>query len=121
MELPKSYRDWCVIIVGVLEFKVLLFLWGVSQFSFDLYPGESWYSIWNRWDSIHYQRIAEHFYTRAELNEQDFHFLSHFPPGYPLLMDFLNLTGLSKVASAFIISIASAAAASCILFELVLA
>lgn len=120
MELPKNYRDWCVIIVGVLEFKVLLFLWGIFQFSFDMYPGETWYSIWNRWDSIHYQRIAEHFYTPAGLNEADFHFLSHFPPGYPILIDLINLTGLSMVASAFIISIASAALASCVLFELVL-
>lgn len=121
MELPKKYRDWGVIAFGVLEFKALLFLWGISQFNFDAYPGETWYSIWNKWDSIHYQRIAENFYTAVGLNQQDFYFLSHFPPAYPTLIAFVHWLGPSLVISALVISITSAILASCVMFELVLA
>ncbi len=34
-------------------------------------------TAWSRWDSLHYQRIAQHFYTRADLSEPDFHFFHY--------------------------------------------
>ncbi|MEQ1619765.1 MAG: glycosyltransferase family 39 protein [Methylococcales bacterium] len=117
--MQKKYRDWVVIAIGVLELKALLFLWGYSQFDFQKFPDETWYSIWSRWDSLHYQRIAQHFYTRADLSEQDFHFLSHFPPGYSILMSVIHSAGPSLVVAGLIISITAAVVASCVLFELV--
>jgi hypothetical protein len=116
----KNYRDWSVIAVGVLELKALLFIWGFSQFGFKATAWDNWYSIWNRWDSVHYQRIAEHFYTQANIPLAEFQFLSHFPPLYPSLMAALHWAGLPLVFAAFAITITAAVLGSCLLYELVL-
>ena len=53
--------------------------------------------MWQRWDSIHYQAIAENFYSAD--------YLSAFFPAYPLLGRFLSgISGLSPLAALLILS-----------------
>ena len=53
--------------------------------------------MWQRWDSIHYQAIAEHFYTANDL--------SAFFPVYPLLARFLaQVSGLPPLTTLLLIS-----------------
>jgi len=56
-------RDDWLVIAWVLASKLLLFLFGIKSFQIleDKYlpTGNSWLEIWNRWDSLIYQRIAQ--------------------------------------------------------------
>jgi len=56
-------RDDWLVMAWVLASKLLLFLFGIKSFQIleDKYlpTGNSWLEIWNRWDSLIYQRIAQ--------------------------------------------------------------
>ena len=56
-------RDDWLVIAWVLASKLLLFLFGIKSFQIledkHLPTGNGWLEIWNRWDSLIYQRLAQ--------------------------------------------------------------
>ncbi len=65
--IPKD--DW-IVVASVLATKVLLFVFGAESYRIlqnKPLPGGSWLQIWNRWDSVHYQRLAQSGYDSASI------------------------------------------------------
>lgn len=105
--LPK--RDW--LIVGwVLAIKGLIFFFAVKSYQIlaDDRPqgAHAWLEIWNRWDSIHYQKLAEFGYDATGPVK------TWFYPLFPWLVRLVAFICRDYLASAFIVSgLASLAAA----------
>jgi hypothetical protein len=103
--LPKE--DWLV--VGwVLAIKVLIFVFGAKSYQVledePLQSARSWLEIWNRWDSIHYQGIAEFGYQAGDVSIA-------FYPLFPWCVRLISYLNKDYLASAFIVSgVASVAA-----------
>lgn len=101
----------------VLLVKAILFFWVFYNFDFDQHPQDTFFSIWDRWDALHYKRIALNWYSGWGLSAQDRAFLSHFPPLYPLSIKLFSFLG-SQTISGIFVSIVSILAASVALFLL---
>lgn len=105
--LPKD--DWLVI-GWMLATKILLFMFGVTTRHIledkPLPRAHPWLEIWNSWDALHYQSLAQVGYTATD------EFRLVFYPLFPWCVRLIaSLTG-DYLVSAFIISgIASVAAA----------
>ena len=112
--------DWFFIVLGTLGLKVFLFWWGAIHFDFKRYPFESWHSIWHRWDTRHFERLAQYSYSPLGLSQLDHEFLSHVPPGFPTLIWMLTKVGIPLYFAGFLIPILSFVIASLILYELAL-
>jgi len=61
--------DWLV--VGwVLAVKFLLFAFGAKSYQIledkSLQGAHAWFEIWNRWDSLHYQKLAQFGYSATD-------------------------------------------------------
>ncbi len=105
--LPK--RDWLV--VGwVLAIKVLVFVFAVASYHVlqnqRIESGLGWLKIWNRWDALHFQQLAEFGYSgMRELK-------SWFYPLFPWSVRLVTLLTKNYIVSAFLVSgIASIVAA----------
>lgn len=73
--------------VGIaLATKLLLFAWGVHAFPFNKEPRQTVVTIWSRWDSLTYLRIAKTHYRAKGVSKDQHEFDSHFPPLHPLLI-----------------------------------
>jgi hypothetical protein len=102
-------EDWLVI-AWVLAIKFLLLAFGAKSFQVledKSLPGRyGWLEIWNRWDAIHYQRLAQFGYRSSDM------FKAWFYPLFPWCTRWVAwLTG-NYLVSAFIVSgLASVAAA----------
>jgi hypothetical protein len=103
----NSLLAW--VLVRIAHFLIGLAVWQVSlarsQFNFyyrDLVPLTSgWqgvlFGVWQRWDGIYYQLIAEKGYSAD--------YLSVFFPFYPLVGHWINaLTGISTLISLLLVS-----------------
>ena len=51
---------------------------------------ENWYAIWNRWDAIHYNNLAQFGYSGAN-GDSERHFLIAYFPLFPSLVHLLHL------------------------------
>lgn len=97
--LPK--RDWLV--VGwLLAIKLLLLVFGGK--SYQILQNQrptgfyGWLEIWNRWDSLHYQKLAEFGYSATDILK------AWFYPFFPWCVRlFAYLTG-DYLISAFVVS-----------------
>ncbi len=93
--------DWLV--AGwVLAVKFLLFVFGAKSYQIledeSLQGARAWFEIWNRWDSLHYQRLAQFGYSATDPLKAWFYPL--FPWSVRL---FGHLTG-DYLVGAFIVS-----------------
>lgn len=100
--------------VGIaLVTKLALFAWGVHSFPFHKEPSQTVVTIWSRWDSLTYLRIAKTHYSAKGLPKDQHEFDSHFPPLQPLLIRITRqILRVSPELSALLVSwIAGLAAA----------
>jgi Gpi18-like mannosyltransferase len=81
----KNLIDSTSILLLLLAIKSMLFFWGSVQFDFLNHPHETTASIWNRWDALHYQEIAQYGYTgKSDIKGSGI--LIYFPPLYPAMI-----------------------------------
>ncbi len=117
--MNNTLKDYLFILIALIFLKAGLFVWGVYQFDFEKYPDETVFTIWNHWDALHYQKIAEHGYGKA-YEEDDNRFMIFFPPMFPFATSVTEyLTGFSYSTSSFIVSNVFSVFVSFILFSLV--
>jgi len=112
-----THRDWLV--VGwVLAVKFLLFVFGAKSYQIledkRLSGAHAWFEIWNRWDSLHYQRLAQFGYSATDTLKAWFYPL--FPWSVRL---FGHLTG-DYLVGAFIVSGIASIVAAILLQRLVI-
>jgi hypothetical protein len=74
----------------------------------------AWLNVWNRWDAVHYQSIAQNGYQAAG----DDRFLLVFFPLYPMLVRVVAFAAENYVVSAFIVSGVASVAAGWLLWRL---
>ncbi len=108
--------DWLV--VGwVLAIKFLLFVFGAKSYQIledkSLQGAYAWFEIWNRWDSLHFQRLAQFGYSAKDTLKAWFYPL--FPWSVRL---FGHLTG-DYLVGAFIVSAIASIVAAVLLRRLV--
>lgn len=108
--------DWLV--VGwVLAVKFLLFVFGAKSYQIledkSLQGARAWFEIWNRWDSLHFQRLAHFGYSGTDTLKAWFYPL--FPWSVRL---FGHLTG-DYLVGAFIVSAIASIVAAVLLRRLV--
>ncbi|MGB9179535.1 MAG: mannosyltransferase family protein, partial [Pyrinomonadaceae bacterium] len=106
-----SKRDWLVV-AWVLAIKALLFIFAVKSYQVledkRVAGGRGWLELWNRWDALHYQKLAQFGYSATgEMRPS-----MVFYPLLPWLMRLLTtLTGDYLVSALLISGVASVAAA----------
>jgi len=112
--MSKKLPDWLnlnvVAVALISKFLLLIFASQVYQVVAEkpFGQGESFLSIWDRWDATQYLKIAQNGYTAVG----DDRFLIVFFPLYPLLVAVGKLVTGDYIVSAFVVSgIASIAAA----------
>jgi hypothetical protein len=108
--------DWLV--VGwVLGIKILLLIFGVR--SFQMLEDErvpvrlGWLEIWNRWDALHFQRLAHDGYSAADK------FKAWFYPLYPWTVKVAALITGDLLVAAFVVSAVASLFAAILLRRLV--
>jgi len=112
--LPR-YLAFLVLAIAVGT-KAVLFYWGAQRFPFDLSPGDTPLSIWNRWDASHYLRIAGNGYSAHGLSVGHFQLLSHFPPLYPFFVAVLRfVSGAGTLEAGMFLSLSSGILAALLL------
>jgi Gpi18-like mannosyltransferase len=104
---------WIVVIVciaGTFAFAYASYLITISKFP------ESFFSIWNTWDTTHYLNIAKEGYSSSTVNER--HLLIAFFPLYPLLIKIFSYIFQNYLISALIVSNAGYIFAAYFLYKL---
>lgn len=101
--LGLRYREWRSLAI-VISIKALLFLFGGQSYQVlqdQRVSGlRGWLELWNRWDSLNYQKLAQFGYSAAgELQP-----LLVFYPLYPWTVRLLAFVTRDYLASAFIVS-----------------
>lgn len=105
--------DWSVVLL-VLAVKALVFLFAILSFDSRASLPEHWMEMWNRWDSLHYQAIAEHGYSGAgEARVQ----LAFFPL-YPWLVRLIAHACGNYLLAALLVSGAASVVAALLLKRL---
>jgi Gpi18-like mannosyltransferase len=102
----------------MLSIKALLLVFvAISYYAFAnqrFHGALGWLGIWNRWDALHYLRIAEHGYSGAGPDK----LLLVFYPLYPWTVRFAALFGGNYLFSAFVVSTIASLAAGLLLYRL---
>lgn len=111
-----SGDDW-LIIGWVFASKVLLFVFGAKSYQIleNERPGSllGWLEIWNRWDSIHYLRLAEIGYSSKDA------WKAWFYPLFPWTIRFVAWVTGNYLVAALIVSALGLLAAALVLRRLV--
>ena len=116
----RRSREWLRIVLALLALKAVLVGWAFYSFDFGSNPHESWFSIWHRWDSEGYERIALAGYSAEGLTRSRHEFLSFVPPGFPLFIAIVHACGVPPIWSALLIPFVTSLIASLLLYELML-
>jgi hypothetical protein len=108
-------QDWLV--VGwVLAVKMLLFIFGAESYHVledkPLPPSHGWLEIWNRWDALHYQQIAQSGYAATGVSKA-------FYPLYPWSVRALASITRSHFIAALVVSGLASVIAAVLLRRLV--
>src|SRR5258705_13484592 len=111
-------HEWQMIAI-VISIKALLFLFAGQSYQVlqdkRLTGARGWLEIWNRWDAVNYQKIAEFGYTATgEMRP-----LLVFYPLYPWTVRLLAFFTRDYMFSAFIISTLASLVAAIVLLRLV--
>ena len=120
MKLSSRHKTFLGILLIFLAVRLSVF--GICGMSFDFtkYPHESWLSIWDRWDSEHYKYIAQNLYQIAGRSAEAHHFVSRFPPLYPLLVRLTaDLCALPLFVAGVCVSLCCLLIASYLIYQLV--
>ena len=104
-------RETALLVLGV---KALIFLFAVLSMRTLFDREDNWMEIWNRWDSLHYQSLAEHGYTAKGAGR----FSIVFYPLYPWLVRAVALVARNYLAAAFLVSGAASVFAGLLLRRL---
>jgi Gpi18-like mannosyltransferase len=110
--------EWRIISI-VISIKGLLFLFAGQSYQVlqdqRIAGLRGWFDIWNRWDAVNYQRIAESGYTATgEMRP-----LLVFYPLYPWTIRLLAFVTRDYMFSAFIVSTAASLVVAIVLLRLV--
>lgn len=112
--MPRE--DW-VVIGWVLGIKLLLFAFGAKSFQVlenrPLSEKCGWLEIWNRWDAIHYQHLAEFGYTSSYDSK------AWLYPFFPWCTRWVAWLSGNYLVSAFIVSGFASVAAALLLRRIV--
>lgn len=122
LEEPKRLglrrREWRLIAI-VVSIKALLFLYGGQSFQVlqnqRLAGWRGWLEIWNRWDALNYQKLAQSGYSATgELKP-----LLVFYPLYPWIVRLFAFVTRDYLISAFIVSTLASLVTAIVLQRLV--
>jgi Gpi18-like mannosyltransferase len=114
-----KHKTTLFIIITVLTIKIILFIWAAYNLNLIAHHGNTWLSIWDRWDAGVYKTIASSSYNLVNIKLDYWAFLSHFPPLYPLaIASIVWLLHISLVKAGILVSTISIVAASIILYKL---
>ncbi len=121
-QTPRSFRSLLptqdrIVIGWVVAIKILVLLFGATAYKIlenkQLPTPHAWLDIWNRWDSLHYQRIAEFGYRATNPVK------SWFYPFFPwMTRAFAFLTG-DYLVGAFVVSAVASIVAVVVMRRLV--
>ena len=107
--------DWSIVLmILVIKATVLGFALVSIETLFDKEP--SWHEMWNRWDAVHYLRLAENGYTAPGSKD---HVSLVFYPLYPWLTRAAVFFTRDYLAGAFLVSGIASVAAGLLLQRLV--
>jgi Gpi18-like mannosyltransferase len=106
--------DWPTIAL-VLGIKVLLLTYGVQAVAALSISHPGWLEIWNRWDAMHYLRLAEQGYVAVGAGR----FSLVFFPLYPWLVRGMALLVGDCMVAAFVVSGIASVVAGLLLMRLV--
>jgi hypothetical protein len=116
---PSMQRHEARLVAMVLAIKALVFLYAGQSYQIladqridGLY---GWLELWNRWDSLHYQKLASHGYSAVGDMRPSMVFYPLFPWTVRLVAFVIN----DYLVSAFIVSTLASIAAGLLLFRLV--
>lgn len=102
-----------------LATKLITFVYGGQAFQVitdkKLLSFYEWFSVWNRWDAIHYGKLAEIGYVYSDATKASLVFY----PLYPSLIGLFNWVTGDSIISSFLISGIALAIAAILLYELV--
>jgi Mannosyltransferase (PIG-V) len=97
--LPRA--DW-IVIGWTLAIKILLLLFGGKAYQIlqnkRLPNARAWLEIWNRWDALHYQRLAQFGYSARDPVE------SWFYPLFPWVTRVFGILTGDYLVGAFVVS-----------------
>lgn len=117
----SKYKVYFLITLIVFAIKLFLLSWAVFNFNFTTYSWNNLINIWDRWDAGVYKTIASSAYAQVpDMKMDQWAFLSHFPPLYPVMIFVVSLFGFSIPMSGILISMFSIIMASVMLYKLVL-
>lgn len=107
------------ILAVVVSIKALLFLFAVQSYQVlqdqRVVGARGWLEIWNRWDALNYQKIAEFGYTATgEMRP-----LLVFYPLYPWLVRLVGFVTRDDLVSAFFVSTVASLITAIVLLRLV--
>lgn len=112
--LPRE--DW-VVAGWVIAIKILLFALGVKSYPifWDRYlqGPRQWFGIWNYWDAVHYQQIAQFGYAATGVTKS-------FYPLFPWSVRLVAYISGNYLAAGFIVSGIASVVAAILLRRLVL-
>ena len=110
--------DWSLVAM-ILAVKTLIFVFGVMAYEMladqRIEGQQGWLKIWNRWDALHYQTLAEYGYQATG----EARFTLVYFPLYPWLIRLLALVSGNYLLSAIIVSGIASIAAGLLLRRLV--
>lgn len=116
--LGMRHHEWRMLGI-VISIKSLLFLFAGQSYQAsqdERVDGlRGWVEIWNRWDAINYQKIAEFGYAAAGDNQP----LLVFYPLFPWTVRLFTLVTRDYVLSAFIVSTLASLVVAIVLLRLV--
>lgn len=119
-QVDRRLREWIGIALALIALKVLLVGWAFLSFDFVASSHETWYSIWHRWDSKGYERIAVAGYSPEGITKSRHEFLSFVPPGYPIAIALVHGLGVPLIWAALVIPFIASLVASLLLYELMM-
>lgn len=115
----KPSRDDLGLVGMIVCFKALLFLFGGQAYQAlsnqRITSGRGWFEIWDRWDAINYQKIAEFGYLATDEMRPRLVFY----PLYPWTVRFIAFFTHDYLISAFIVSTLASIGAALIFQRLV--
>ncbi len=109
--------DWSLVAI-ILAIKALIFVFGVMAYEMladqQIQGQQGWLRIWNRWDALHYQTLAQHGYQATG----DARFTLVYFPLYPWLIRLFAPVCRDYLLSAVVVSGVASVAAGLLLRRL---
>jgi len=119
LNILQKNRIIVLVALFIIIIKTGLFFWATYSFDFLNNPENNWINLWDHWDSGIYKTIAQSSYNFINIKLDNWAFLSHFPPLYPLIIFVASkIFNTSLINTGVLISFLSIIAASVMLYKL---